>query len=122
MPAGDYYPDFWPVLRWLPAPHPLIDIPEIGIMNSAPRTSNLSVCAPAPVDPPSVAYLQSIVDRFEKAIDGLRVRVTPVLTPGPPVAAATLGAMPPVSDLRASLRALDNLVSRLVETTEQIDL
>jgi hypothetical protein len=126
MSAGEWYPDQWPFPTvWIPVPRvssPLIDTPEYGTVNSASRPSTLSVCQPAPAEPPSVAYLQSIVDRFEKAIEVLRVRVTPVLTPGPPTSCAAAIGTPPVSDLRDRLRTLDNLVSRLVETTEQIDL
>ncbi len=87
-----------------------------------PRVSNLSACNASPVEPATLQYLTTTIERFEKALDGLRCRVDPVLRPMPPEACSPPSQSPPLSDIRMRIFSLDNLVSRLVETTEQIDL
>ena len=89
---------------------------------SLPRGSNLSVCNASPVEPATLQYLTATIERFEKALDGLRCRVAPVLRPMPPGACSPPSQPPPFSDIRMRIYGLDNLVSRLVETTDQIDL
>jgi hypothetical protein len=90
--------------------------------SSSMRTSSLSVCGASPVDPATMTYLSATCERFEKALEGLRCRVAPALRPLGPEACAPSTPMPAVSDLRARVQNFDNLVSRLVETTDQIDL